>query len=524
MMLFGSEILTTAQMRAIESDAIDSSAATGLQLMERAGTLAAGHIRLANPKPGRAVILCGPGNNGGDGYVVARQLHHAGWSVRVLGLDNMPGPDAAHMKALWQELGPIHPLSDEQLHGEAPADIYVDAIFGTGLTRPADHRIMAILKRLGSDDPRYRDKLYAIDCVSGLCLDCGAMLGWPDDQLSRVPHARMTIAFDSPKPGHLLRPGCLLSGQVVIADIGISAQRQAAATQRQPLHAIRRSGDAAPGLTRLLSKSPEGHKYRHGHAIIVAGAAGHGGAARLSARAALRLGAGLVTLCPPQPAMPEHAGPPDALMRRPIDDGVALADLLTDGRISSICIGPGCGISRAAELLPTALQTRLPCILDADALSAIARDDSLLAQLHDRCVLTPHEGEFSRLFPDIAARLHKAEHQAGKTCHSRIDAARDASARSGAVVLLKGPDTVIAAPTGECCIHSALDVPWLATAGSGDVLAGMAAGLLARAIPPFHAAGLAALLHAEAARQFGPGLIADDLPEQIPSVLRALGV
>ncbi len=496
-MLSGTEILTTAQMRAIESAAMASGKVTGLKLMERAGAAVAGHIRLRWPRPGRATVLCGPGNNGGDGYVIARHLARAGWQVRVLGIDNTPGPDAAEMRRQWLALGPILPLTDAELRSGPDCDVYVDAIFGTGLTRPPGREIAAILSCLGGyggDAAFYRPRLVAVDCPSGLCLDSGAFLGQARQPVWHNLRAALTVAFDSPKPGHLLERGPECCGELVIADIGLREWRETEAgpsrngapwrTQRMAsLSAIwpgfeiadrRRFADEKRKRAAWLTKR-EGdarHKFGHGHALILAGGMGQGGAARLSARAALRVGAGLVTICPPQSALIEHLGPPDAL--------TALA---------------------------------------AQGFSG----------LHRNCVLTPHAGEFARLFPDLAERLDALPDKG--PAYSRVDAVRDAAVRSGAVVLLKGPDTVIAEPpprahphlTGRAVIHSASDVPWLATAGSGDVLAGLIAGLLARGLPALDAAAMGAWLHAAAARRFGPGLIADDLPDQIPGVFRDLG-
>ena len=317
--------------------------------------------------------------------------------------------------------------------------------------------------------------------------------------------ADLTVTFHSLKPGHLLADGPDLCGEVVVAPIGLVWMRTDPHCRRVTGGQVAKRG---------------GHKFDHGSALVIAGPPGHGGAARLSARAALRIGAGLVTLGPPRDALPEHAGTPDALMRRAIDDADALRDLLADKRVTTICIGPGCGIDRAAGLLAEVLPARRPAVLDADALTALSRDPELMAGLHDTCVLTPHMGEFARLFPDLADRL--AATPTKGPASSKLDAARDAAARCGAVVLLKGPDTVIAAPDGRACIHSAFDVPWLATAGAGDVLAGIITGLLARGFPPLDAAGLGALIHARAARAFGPGLIADDLPDMIPQVLREM--
>ena len=577
-MLFGTEVLTTAQMRAMESAAMTSGEVTGLELMERAGKAVAGQIRLRWPKPGRVTVLCGPGNNGGDGYVIACLLHRVGWQVRVLGLENRPGADAAEMKRRWQEIGPILPLTERELRrrGEE-SDVYVDAIFGTGLTRPMEGEIAKILRYLGGlggDWAYFRERIVAVDCPSGLCLDSGAFLGVPRKPGSCDLRARMTVAFDSPKPGHLLERGPDCCGELVIADIGLHDARihepgmrrflrLASLTANWPEFGIpdRRRFDMEPRKRAAWLTKRDGagsHKFSHGHALILAGGGGHGGAARLSARAALRVGAGLVTICPPDPALIEHAGPPDALMRRAIDDAGALRAALADQRITALCLGPGAGVERAAALLPALLSSRRPCVLDADALTALAAAPDLLGALHGNCILTPHQGEFARLFPDLAecltgslpppptsdpmalaavmqnlAAYRSALSDMRGPAYSKLDAARDAAARCGAIVLLKGPDTVIAEPSpkipagrpplpGRAVIHSAFDVPWLATAGSGDVLAGLITGLLARGFPPLAAAATGAWLHASAARRFGPGLIADDLPDQIPAVFRDL--
>lgn len=573
-MLTDTEIITAAQMRAIESAAMASGQVTGAELMERAGGAVAGHIRLRWPKPGRATVLCGPGNNGGDGYVIARHLHRAGWQLRVLGMDNTPGPDAARMKTEWRALGPILPLTERNLRAGPDADVYVDAIFGTGLTRAPEGEIADILAHLGGsggDWGYYLSRLVTVDCPSGLCMDSGAFPGRSRGIGDYDLRARLTVAFDSPKPGHLLECGPECCGELVIADIGLAPWRvcnlNADGTPSRgirypaieaiwPDFAIpdsRRSGIMLRKQALWLRKQEgSGHKFSHGHALILAGGVARGGAARLSARAALRAGAGLVTLAPPAEALPEHAGPPDALMRRAIDDSDALWDMLGDRRISALCIGPGCGVERAATLLPTILKARRGAVLDADALTALSAKPGLMALLHKDCVLTPHAGEFARVFPDLAARLEHPrppdplrhteapdparwtrQHEEMTAYHeelarmrgplySRLDAARDAARRCGAVVLLKGPDTVIAAPDGQARIHSAFDIPWLATAGAGDVLAGIIAGLLARGLPALDAATTGARLHAQAARLFGPGLIADDLPEALPTVLHGL--
>jgi hydroxyethylthiazole kinase-like uncharacterized protein yjeF len=299
-----------------------------------------------------------------------------------------------------------------------------------------------------------------------------------------------------------------------------------------------------------LFKSRNDHKYTHGHALILSGGVGKGGAARLAARGALRIGAGLVTVgCPPA-ALQENAARLDAIMLRsiynsqteglrrarpapqggrdtapPLGPGATLAGLLEDTRINALCLGPGLGQDRARALAPAALAAKRATVLDADALTAFADDPAeLFSMLHDRCVLTPHGGEFARLFPDIAERL--AEPATAGPAYSKVDATRDAAARAGCTVLFKGPDTVIASPGGRAAINSAhydRAAPWLATAGSGDVLAGFIAGLLARGLHPMQAAETAAWLHVECARAFGPGLIAEDLPEMLPKVFREFG-
>ena len=270
-----------------------------------------------------------------------------------------------------------------------------------------------------------------------------------------------------------------------------------------------------------------GHKYSHGHAVILAGSSPKGGAARLAARGALRIGAGLVTVAAPPDAVPDHAAQLTAIMLRSVADADALARVLEDDRLNALCLGPGLGVgSDTRALVKVALGVRRGCVLDADALTSFADDpNALFAILHEGCVLTPHAGEFARLFPDIAERL--AAPATTGPAYSKVDATREAAARAGCTVLFKGPDTVIADPSGRCRINSAhydRAAPWLATAGSGDVLAGFITGLLARGFEPLEAASTAAWLHVEAARSFGPGLIAEDLPEELPKVFRSLGL
>ncbi len=280
-----------------------------------------------------------------------------------------------------------------------------------------------------------------------------------------------------------------------------------------------------PGVFPLarLSKSNTGHKFSHGHALVLSGGVGQGGAARLAARGALRIGAGVVTLGCPSAALLENAMALDAVMTRKVPDAAALCAMLADPRITALCLGPGLGLSdQKRDLIKSALASDRATVLDADALTLLSQNSDLFDLLHARCVLTPHAGEFARLFPDIAARL-SADATTGPA-YSKVDATRDAAAKAGCTVLFKGPDTVIAQPDGTACINHSADTPWLATAGSGDVLAGFITGLLARGFAPLEAAQTGAWLHTEAARSFGPGLIAEDLPEELPKVFRELGL
>lgn len=284
------------------------------------------------------------------------------------------------------------------------------------------------------------------------------------------------------------------------------------------------TGGAA--LATRLAKAPGAHKFSHGHALILSGPSGKGGAARLAARGALRIGAGLVSLGVPHDALAENAAQVTAIMLAEIGDAGALARLLEVARINALCLGPGLGMARARDMVPVALAARRACVLDADALTAYMKEPSeLFDMLHEKCILTPHSGEFSRLFPDIATKL--AETPTKGPAYSKEDATREAAARAGCVVLFKGPDTVIAAPDGRCVINASVyerAAPWLATAGSGDVLAGFVTGLLARGIAPMQAAETGAWLHTECALSFGPGLISEDLPEELPKVFRRLSL
>ena len=496
------EILTSAQMRAIEQAAIESRRVSGLALMERAGegVAAAIEARWGNGAR-RAVVLCGPGNNGGDGYVVARLLAARGWRVALHALAPPATEDASANARRWSgATGTLDTLTPEALCGA----VVVDALFGTGLARPVAPAVWGALALAGQQGAA----LVAVDILSGLCADTGQLRG---EGAPPVQGAALTVTFQAPKRGHLLLPGAGLSGDLAVVDIGLGDELRGLA-QREGAAVL--TSVAAPGAR--LNKGG-GHKFDHGHALVLGGGVGRGGAGRLAARAALRIGAGLVTLACPPAALIENAARLDAVMLAPLRDAPALVRLLEDARFRALCLGPGLGLgTREAALVAAVLESRRPCVLDADALSLIARDARLRAALHGGCVLTPHTGEFARLWPDLGRAL--AEGRIGK-----VEAVMQAATESGATVLLKGADTVIAEPDGWPQVHAALReraTPWLATAGSGDVLAGLIAGLLARGWPGADAAAAASWLHVECARAIGPGLISEDLPEALPGVLR----
>lgn len=482
----------------------------GARLMERAGAAVAAAIAERWGQGRRqAIVLCGTGNNGGDGYVIARLLAEAGWAVVVKALAAPSTADARQARAGWA--GPVgnFALDPAELVDQP---VVVDAIFGTGLVRPFAPGVWGALdlaQEAGCP-------LVAVDILSGLCADSGRVRS-PSGFVERP--ADLTVAFHRAKLGHVLAEGGVLTGPLVVADIGIEDWHR---------DYLRSDGEAVvdeahPGA--VLPKAV-GHKYAHGHALILSGGPGRGGAGRLAARAALRVGAGLVTLAGPEAALAENAARLDAVMLRTVEDAAGLRALLADRRLNALCLGPGLGTgAREVGLVAEVLAARRPTVLDADALTILSRDVRLFGMLHAGCVLTPHDGEFARLFPKIAAALAD-EPEEGRPAMSRVDAARAAAAQAGCTVLLKGADTVIATPTGLCAVHAALRdrvAPWLATAGAGDVLAGLLVGLTARGAVGFGAAQGAAWLHVEAARAFGPGLIAEDLPEMIPQVFRAMG-
>ena len=457
--------------------------------MEQAGKAIATEIaRRWSARP--ITVLCGPGKNGGDGFVTARHLSEAGWRVCLAlhgAMDHLTGATRQHAER-WP--GIIKPVDLEILAG---AELVVDALFGTGLDRVLDGSAQAILQAVA----RQRIPLIAIDVPSGLVGDTGENWG-------AVP-AILTITFVCKKPAHLLQPGRGLCGVVVVADIGVP---EVLLTQVMPDTWENDSSLWLSNLPRLRDAENYQHtKYTHGHALI-AGGYPQTGAARLAARGAARAGAGLTTIAVPPIAFPIYASALTSIMVDPLDTEADLEVLLTDRRFTAFLIGPGAGLGPATRARVLALLgVGRPTVLDADALT-VFRDhpDDLFRAIIAPCVLTPHGGEFSRLFEGAGGKLART---------------RNAARRSGAIIVLKGSDTVIAAPDGRAIINANAP-PSLATAGSGDVLAGIILGLLTQGIDPFLAAAAGVWLHGEAANQFGIGLIAEDLPEQLPKVLSDL--
>ena len=484
--MIGGEVLGIAEMAAADAAAI-AAGISGGELMANAGTAVAEALTARFVRT-PAIVLCGPGNNGGDGFVVARRLAQAGWPVRVamLGARERLRGDAAAAAAAWT--GTTLALEPAVLEG---AGLVIDALFGAGLARPLEGVALATIEALQDAGL----PVVAVDVPSGLDGDTGQVLG-------AAARATLTVTFHRPKPGHLLLPGRELAGELVVADIGIPND----VTARLGIR-LRANG---PRLWRRLvpRRTAASHKYSHGHALVLGGGIASSGASRMAARAALRAGAGLVTVVCPEAALATHAAQLTAVMVAPFADQAGFERQLEDPRRNAVLLGPGAGVGEAlCQQVLAALASRRTCVLDADALTSFAdRPAELFAAIAGPCLLTPHEGEFRRLFDLEGDKLTRA---------------RAAALRSGAVVLLKGADTVVAAPDGRAIIQP--DAPaTLATAGSGDVLAGIALGLLAQGMPVFEAAAAAVWLHAAAAESLGPGLIAEDLIEALPGALARL--
>jgi hydroxyethylthiazole kinase-like uncharacterized protein yjeF len=491
------ELLTTEEMAEADRLAIAGGVAS-IDLMEEAGRAVADCIAGKYPSGTQVAVVAGPGNNGGDGFVAARLLAERGCLVRVLLVgkgDKLKG-DAAQAARRWK--GPTELASPK---GLTHAGLVIDALFGAGLDRPVEGLAATMIEAINAAGV----PVVAVDLPSGIHGNTGATMG-------AAVQASETVTFFRRKPGHLLLPGRLHCGPVHVADIGIPTK---------VLEQIRpRLFANEPPLWSPYFPVPrvDGHKYSRGHAVVVSGDLSHTGAARLAARAALRAGAGLVTLASPRDALAVNAAANLAVMVRRVDGAAGLAKFLSDGRLNAVVLGPGGGVGKPMrDKVLAALAGERSVVLDADALTSFegqlpTLQKALKARGSAQAVITPHEGEFRRIF-NVISKVLKA--------NSKYEKAGIIANYLGVIVLLKGADTVVAAADGRAAITENAPA-WLATAGSGDVLAGMIAGLLAQGMPPFEAACSAVWLHGEAGNEAGPGLISEDLSEALPAVYRRL--
>jgi len=490
------ELLSTAEME--RADRLTIAAGTpGFALMLSAGQAVA-ETAMDLVAEGPILVVAGRGNNGGDGFVAAAGLAARGREVSVILLcerDSLQG-DAASAAKGWKY--PVLPFNPQAIGKPA---LIIDALFGAGLNRPVKGDPFEMIGAINATGA----PILSVDLPSGVNGTSGVVMGIAIQALE-------TVTFFRRKPAHLLLPGRTHCGRVRVADIGINAD---------VLDEIRpQAFENVPQFWRNAFPVPkvDGQKYNRGHALVVSGDIAATGAARMSARGALRAGAGLVTLASPSDALAINASALTAVMVRSIDTVVEFGELLTDKRLNSCVIGPGAGVGqRTCDFVLTALSAQRNLVLDADALTSFADApdhlfEAIKASPDPQVVLTPHEGEFPRLFSDISNK---------HSLRSKLERVRAAAVRSGAIVLLKGPDTVVASPDGRATI-AANAPPWLATAGAGDVLSGMIAGLLAQGVPAFEAACIGVWMHGEAAREAGPGLIAEDLTEVLPAVFRRL--
>ena len=483
----GTPLVSPVEMASVDRAAI-SSGIDGYQLMEIAGAALAACVLKHYPHAQNAVVLCGPGNNGGDGYVAARHLHAAGIPVSVHSLVDVAklAGDAAKARDEWT--GPISALNAMTLH---EGSVVVDALFGGGLDRAIEGNAAATINAINLAGV----PVVAADLPSGISGRSGEIFG-------TALQADHTVTFVAPKPGHYLLPGADHCGVLHVIDIGIPGRFIEA------LQVTTWRNDPAIWRASLPHAQAGDHKYSHGHLGVFSGGFASTGAARLAALAGLKAGAGLVTILAPGSAVAANAAHLTAVMLRKIDDEAGLSILLDDERFSAFVLGPAFGVGERARSFTGQLAgAKRGIVLDADGLTSFSGHIEHLCSVgaETELLMTPHQGEFTRLFPDLMkdSRL------------SKVDRAIRAAERTGAVVLYKGADTVVAAPDGRAVINVNAP-PWLATAGSGDCLAGIAGGLIARGMPTFEAAAAAAYLHGLAGKVAGEGMTAEDIPSAIP--------
>lgn len=489
-MAAGTELLTTTQMYQADRLAIEGGV-PGAILMEAAGRAVADRI-IDYWETGSCLIICGPGNNGGDGYVVARHLQEAGWSVILLSTCNpekLTG-DAAVMRSRWD--GPLQSIAKTD---SLKIDLVVDAAFGAGFSGDLAPDLAALFATIQAA----KIPVVAVDVPSGINGDTGSV-----DKGSMT--AAMTVTFYRAKPGHYLYPARMLCGRIEVIDIGIED------LYLETISPDTFTNEPVIWASDLQLLQPFDHKYSRGHLAVVGGGISSTGAARIASRCSMRAGAGATTLVSPPSALTTYAAALESVMVLACSDADVFSEWITEKRIGTILIGPGSGISdRTIAFVKSALKSKANVILDADALTVFKDNPKLLFKLIrdkecGKCVMTPHEAEFARIFSFEGSKLERA---------------RRAAHQSGAIILLKGADTVIAAPDGQAIINYNAPV-YLATAGSGDALAGIIAGLVSAKMPVLNAAAAAAWIHGDAGTRIGPGLIAEDIEDVIPAVLSDL--